>query len=61
VVRNEIKITPEVSCGTLVGDLNNPLGSQTARKEKGRQPLSHRQFGKNQKNLLKITIGIIYF
>jgi hypothetical protein len=61
VVHNKKKVTPDVSCGTLVGDLYNPVGSQKARKEKGRQPLSHRQFGKNRKNFIKITIGIIYF
>jgi hypothetical protein len=47
-----------VSCGTLEGDLNNPLGSQKARKEKGSQPPSHMQFGKKQINEMEVCIYI---
>jgi hypothetical protein len=42
-----------VSCGTIVGDLNNELGLRKERKEKGHQPPPIGSLAREEKTRLK--------
>jgi hypothetical protein len=47
-------------CGTLVGDLNNPLGSQRTRRERqSAPPPSHSRFGNKTKSAAKVHIYVV--